>query len=187
MSLELRRHIDTVVQLTDSEFDFVLSHFARRKLKKHQFLVQANDYVTNDYWVIKGLIKAYHSDIDGRDHIIQFAMEDWWITDYQAYFNQTKATLTVDCLEDTEVLCLSLENRDKICAELHKIEHFFRKKSNAGYIALQRRILSLLTSRAKERYEQFLVQYPTLLQRVPKTLIASYLGVSRETLSRLSS
>ena len=58
---------------------------------------------------------------------MQFASEDWWITDYQAYFRKTKATLNVDCLEDTEVLCLSLENRDKVCAELHKAEHFFRK------------------------------------------------------------
>ncbi|WP_177764914.1 Crp/Fnr family transcriptional regulator [Flavobacterium sp. I3-2] len=187
MNKELRQHIEKIVSLTDSEFDFVLSHFTTKQFKKHQFLVQESNYVTNDFWVVKGLVKAYHSDIDGKEHIMQFAMEDWWITDYQAYFNQTKATLNVSCLEGTEVLCLSLENRDKICAELHKIEHFFRKKSNAGYVALQRRILSLLNSNAKERYDQFLVQYPSLLQRVPKTLIASYLGVSRETLSRLSS
>ena len=88
--------------------------------------------------------------------------------------------------ESTEVLTLSLYNREKLCADMHKIEHFFRKKSNNGYIALQRRILSLLNSNAKERYEKFISQYPTLLQRLPKTLIASYLGVSRETLSRLS-
>ncbi|ROI06716.1 Crp/Fnr family transcriptional regulator [Chryseobacterium sp. G0240] len=187
MSKELRNHIEKIVSLTDSEFDFVLSHFTTRKFKKHQFLIQEGNYVISDFWVVKGLVKAYHSDMDGKEHIMQFAMEDWWVTDYQAYFNQTKASLNVDCLEDTEVLCLSLENRDKICSELHKVEHFFRKKSNAGFVALQRRILSLLNSNAKERYEQFLIQYPTLLQRVPKTLIASYLGVSRETLSRFSS
>lgn len=187
MSKELRQHIEKIVPLTDSEFDFVLSHFKAKSFKKHQFLVQESNYVHHDFWVVNGLVKAYHSDIDGKEHIMQFAMEDWWITDYQAHFNQTKATLNVSCLEDTHVLCLSLENRDKICAELHKIEHFFRKKSSAGYVALQRRILYLLNSNAKERYEQFLVQYPTLLQRIPKTLIASYLGISRETLSRLSS
>jgi CRP-like cAMP-binding protein len=187
VSKVLRQHIEKIVQLTDSEFDFVLTHFSYKKLKKHQFLIQEGDYVNNDFWVVKGLIKAYHSDADGKEHIMQFAMEDWWVTDYQAYFNQTQSILNVDCLEDTEVLCLSLENREKVCAELHKMEHFFRKKSNTGYIALQRRILSLLNSSAKERYEQFLTQYPTLLQRVPKTLIAAYLGVSRETLSRLSS
>ena len=66
---------------------------------------------------------------------MQFAMEDWWITDYQAYFNQTEATFTIDALESTEVLTLSLYNREKLCADMHKIEHFFRKKSNNGYIA----------------------------------------------------
>lgn len=131
------------------------------------------------------MLRAYSTDDNGREHIIQFAKEDWWISDYQAYFNQSKSTINIACLEETEVFCLSLEDREKICSELHKVEYFFRKKSNNGYIALQRRILSLLNSSAKERYEQFLSQYPDLLQRIPKTLIASYLGVSRETLSRL--
>jgi CRP-like cAMP-binding protein len=186
MSIELRRHIEKITPLTDQEFDYILSHFTTKKLKKHQFLIQEGDNVSNDYFVVKGLLKAYHVDKEGKEYIMQFAMEDWWVTDYQAYFSQTKATLNIDCIEEAEILCLSLHNRDKICAELHKIEHFFRRKSNMGYVALQRRILSMLNSNAKERYEQLLLQYPTLFQRVPKTLIASYLGVSRETLSRFT-
>lgn len=186
MSEILRQQIEKITPLTDKEFDYILSHFTTKKLKKHQFLIQESDSVQNDYFVIKGLLKAYYVNEEGKEHIMQFAMEDWWITDYQAYFNQTKVLLNIDCIEPTEVLCLSLYNREKLCADLHKIEHFFRKKSNSGYIALQRRILSLLNSNAKERYEQLLQQYPTLFQRVPKTLIASYLGVSRETLSRFS-
>ncbi|NBA87541.1 cyclic nucleotide-binding domain-containing protein [Emticicia sp. CRIBPO] len=185
MSLALRQHFEKMIPLSDQEFDYLLSHFTTKKLRKHQFLVQEGDFVMNDYFVVKGLLKAYHTDQEGKDHILQFAMEDWWITDYQAYFSQSPASLTIDCVEEVELLCLSLQNRDKICAELHKIENFFRRKSNSGYIALQRRILSLLNSNAKERYEQLLQQYPGLFQRVPKTLIASYLGVSRETLSRL--
>ena len=186
MCLELRQHFEKIISLTDQEFAYILSHFTPKKLKKHQFLIQEGDEVVNDHFVVKGLLKAYHTDKEGKEHILQFAMEDWWVTDYQAYFSQSKATLSIDCLEEVEVYCLSLQNRDKICAELHKVEHFFRKKSNSGYIALQKRILSLLNSSAKERYEQLLLQYPTLFQRVPKTLIASYLGVSRETLSRIS-
>lgn len=186
MSEILRQQIEKITPLTDKEFDYILSHFTTKKLKKHQFLIQESDLVQNDYFVIKGLLKAYYINEEGKEHIMQFAMEDWWITDYQAYFNETKASLNIDCIETTEVLCLSLYNREKLCADMHKIEHFFRKKSNSGYVALQRRILSLLNSNAKERYEQLLQQYPALFQRVPKTLIASYLGVSRETLSRLS-
>jgi CRP-like cAMP-binding protein len=187
MSTELRRHFEKITPLTDQEFGYILSHFTTKKLKKHQFIIQEGDNVTNDYFVIKGLLKAYHIDKEGKEYIMQFAMEDWWVTDYQAYFSQTKATLNIDCIEEVEILCLSLHNREKICADLHKIEHFFRRKSNMGYVALQRRILSMLNSNAKERYEQLLLQYPTLFQRVPKTLIASYLGVSRETLSRFTS
>jgi CRP-like cAMP-binding protein len=186
MSEILRQQIEKITPLTDKEFDYILSHFTTKKLKKHQFLIQESDLVQNDYFVIKGLLRAYYINEEGKEHIMQFAMEDWWITDYQAYFNETKASLNIDCIEPTEVLCLSLYNREKLCADMHKIEHFFRKKSNSGYVALQRRILSLLNSNAKERYEQLLQQYPALFQRVPKTLIASYLGVSRETLSRFS-
>ncbi len=186
MSEILRQQIEKITPLTDEEFDYILSHFTIKKLKKHQFLLQESEFAQYDFFVTKGLLKAYYKNTEGKEHILQFAMEDWWITDYQAYFNETKALLNIDCIEATEVLCLSLYNREKLCADMHKIAHFFRKKSNSGYVALQQRILSLLNSNAKERYEQLLQQYPSLFQRVPKTLIASYLGVSRETLSRLS-
>lgn len=187
MSEILRKHIEEITPLTDKEFEYVLSFFTEKTFKKHQFLVQEGNDVPNDFFIISGLVKAYHPGNDGKAHILQFAMENWWVTDYQAYFNEAKAALNVDCLEDTKVLCISLNNREKLCADMHSIERFFRKKSNSGYMALQRRILSLLNKSAKERYELLLSQYPALFQRVPKILLASYLGVSRETLSRLSS
>jgi CRP-like cAMP-binding protein len=187
MTHPLRPHIEKITPLTDEEFEYILAHFTLKKLRKHQFLVQENDLVPNDYFVLSGCLKAYHTDPEGKDSILQFALPDWWVTDYQAYFRETPATISIDCIEPSDVLCLSLHNREKLCSEMHKIEHFFRKKSNAGYVALQQRILSLLNSNAKERYEQLLQLYPSLFQKVPKTLIASYLGVSRETLSRFVS
>ncbi len=186
MSIELKKHIEEITPISDAEYEYIFSHFKKKKLRKHQFLIQEGNNVLNDHFVIKGLLKAYYTNDEGKEHILQFAMEDWWVSDYQAYFNKGKAIINVDCLEDCEVLCLSLENREKICSELQKIEYFFRVKSNFGYIALQRRILSLLDKDAKGRYEQLIKLYPSLLQRVPKTVLASYLGVSRETLSRLS-
>lgn len=89
----------------------------------------------------------------------------------------------MDCIENCELLCLSLHDREKLCAEMHKIEHFFRKKSNTGYAALQQRILPLLTTNASQRYDQLIRLSPQLLRRVPKKLIAAYLGISRETLN----
>ena len=187
MKSKLRKHIEKITSLTDEEFEYVLSHFNRKELKKHQYIVQEGELVNKDFWVLNGLLKAYYTDDNGKQYILQFAMEDWWITDYRAYFNKTKATINVDCLEPTELLYITLSDREKICSELHKMANFFRIKSSNGYVALQDRILTLLSTNSKERYFQLLDKYPQLYQRVPKTLIASYLGVSRETLSRLNS
>lgn len=95
--------------------------------------------------------------------------------------------MSLKCLEDSEVLCINLEDYNKLCSVFPKMEHFFLHKATSGHIASQQRILSLLSSSAEERYAQLFKRYPSLFQRVSKTLLASYLGVSRETLSRLSS
>lgn len=187
MSQILRQQIEKIIQLTDQEFVYILSHFATKKLKKNQFVVQEGQLVESDFFILNGCLKSYSTDANGKEHIIQFGMQDWWITDYQAYYNQTRATVNIDCIEESELLCLSYTNREKLCAEMHKMEHFFRKKTNKRNVALQRRILSLLSSNAKERYDKLLEEYPQLFQKVPKQLIASYIGVTRETLSRFRS
>lgn len=187
MSRILRQQIAKIIQLTDLEFDYVLNHFSTRKFKKNQFVVQEGQLVENDFFILSGCLKSYSTDANGKEHIIQFGMPDWWITDYQAYYNQIAATVNIDCIEESELLCLSYTNREKLCAEMHKMEHFFRKKTNKRNVALQQRILSLLSSNAKERYDKLLGEYPQLFQKVPKQLIASYIGVTRETLSRLNS
>lgn len=185
MSQDLREHIEKIVFLTDEEFDFTLSHFTAKRFLRHQYLVQEGSHVEYDYLILDGLVKSFHTDEQGKEHILQFAMRDWWITDPQAFNNRTKADLNVYCLENCYALAITLQNKEILCAGLPKMEHFFRKKATAGYIALQRRILCLISNSAKDRYEDLLQNYPSLIQRVPKTMIASYLGVSRETLSRL--
>ena len=186
MESSLRQHIEKIIPLTNSEFDVIYSHFTPKKYKKHQFIVQEGESVPNDFFVLDGCLKSYFTDMNGKVHILQFGMKDWWITDYQAYYSQTKATINIDCIEDSELLCLSVENREKLCSEFQKVEHFFRKKTNRHNVALQKRILSLLSSSAEERYLQLLKMYPLLSQKVPKHIIASYLGVTRETLSRFN-
>ena len=137
--------------------------------------------------MVSGLLKLVYTDDTQKQHIVSFAMEDWWESDYYAYYTQTEATMSLECLEDTEVFCLSFDDYKKLCDGLQKMEHFFLEKAVFGFLGSQRRILSWLTSSAKERYEQLLKRYPALIQRVPKSQLAAYLGVSRETLSRLSS
>ncbi len=185
-SSALRAHLEQVVQLDDVAFQGIAQHFQPKKLRKQQFLVSKGDRVFNDHWVEKGLAKAYILDQKGKEYILQFAYEDWWITDYKAYFSQAVAEMWIECLEPTTVWCLSLEHRGQVCREWHTMANFFRIKSNRGYVALQQRILSLLQDTAQERYDKLLQKYPTLFQRVSKTQIAAYLGVSRETLSWLS-
>jgi CRP-like cAMP-binding protein len=118
-------------------------------------------------------------------YILQFAMPTWWTSDYNALYTQTRATIHVDCVTDVEVLSLSNADREKLCKEIHPIEHFFRWRTNRGYVASQKRLLSFMNNDAKARYEELLALYPQLYNLVPKHLIAAYLGVSRETLSRL--
>ncbi|WP_298735654.1 Crp/Fnr family transcriptional regulator [uncultured Chitinophaga sp.] len=185
MHNKLRDHIQQIVPLTDEAFSTISAHFTSRKVRKHQFLIQEGDPVHYSYFVVSGLLKLAHIDANGKEHILHFATEDWWVSDYQAWFNKTKATMSLDCMEDAEVLAITLEDHNKLMAAFPKMEHFFLQKSNLSYIASQQRIISLLSTSAKERYEQFLRQYPSLVQRINKTLLASYLGISRETLSRL--
>ena len=186
MQEELKAHIEKIVSLSDEEFDFVLIHFTAKKFKKHQYLIQEGYPVKYHHFVVSGLLKLVYTDDSGKRHIVAFAMEDWWETDFHAYYTKTNATMSLECVEDTEVLCLSLDDYRKLCDGLPKMERFFLEKSHWGFIGVQRRIISWLTSSAKERYEQLLAKYPQLVQRVPKSLLAAYLGVSRETLSRLS-
>ncbi|WP_298417832.1 Crp/Fnr family transcriptional regulator [uncultured Kordia sp.] len=187
MKHPLRQHIEEIIDLTDEEFQFVLGHFESIKKRKHQYLVQEGALVQKEYWIAKGCVKSYFLDDTGKEHILRFGMEHWWITDYESFVKQVPSKINIDCLEDCELLYISFDNREKLTSKMHKMERFWAKKSKLGRIALQNRILSLLKNSAKERYDVLLEQYPKLFQRVPKKLIASYLGVSRETLSRLNS
>tara|TARA_R110000868_G_scaffold111773_1_gene301524 strand:- start:26961 stop:27524 length:564 start_codon:yes stop_codon:yes gene_type:complete len=187
MQGNLRQNIEKIVQLTDEEYEAVQALFYAKKMNKNQFLIKEGESVNDVYFIKTGLLKLIYTDISDKQHIVSFAMEDWWETDLQAFFNTSKATLSLQCIEDTEVLCLPLENYHKMCYEMPKLQIFLIKMSNAGFLASQRRIIALLTTNVKERFEQLIKQYPTLFQRVPKSQLALYLGVSRETLSRLYS
>ena len=181
----LRQHIEKISKLSDEEFDYVFSHFTTKKLKKGDFLIKAGEKVTSIHLVFSGCLKAYYINDNAKLHVIRFAMEDWWVTDFQAFYHKTPAILNIDCIEDSELLCITLENREKLCNEMHAVEHFFFKKQNASYIAVHQRLLSLMNDNAKERYETLISKYPEIIKRIPKHLIAAYLGVTRETLSRL--
>ncbi|WP_460582922.1 Crp/Fnr family transcriptional regulator [Hymenobacter arcticus] len=183
---QLREHLEQIVSLTDEEFALVLAQFTSRQFRKQQFLIREGERVWDMYFVVKGLLKLVHTDAAGKAHIVSFALEDWWEGDFAAYLTQTPATLSLQCLEDTAVWCLPLAGYEYLCQHLPPMARFFLVKFTRGGVAAQQRILSLLALPARERYELLLRQYPALPQRVSKTQLAAYLGVSRETLSRLA-
>lgn len=180
-----RKHIEEIVPLTDNEFVQIASFFKFNKIKRKDVIIKEGQRVNFEYWVIKGLLKSFLVDDFGKEHIVQFAMENWWISDYASYKNCSKGEIYVQALEDTFVLELKYEDRIKLCKDIAKMNEFFATKTFGGFVALQKRVTSLLKNSALEKYNLLLEQYPALFQRVSKTMIAQYLGVSRETLSRL--
>lgn len=182
----LKNHIEKIIPLTDSEFEFVAPLFTPKVYRKGQFIFHEGEYLTKNFFLCRGLVKLVYNDSDAREHIVSFAMEDWWETDFEAFYTQKKTTMSLICLEDTDVLFITYDDYKHLCNALPKIEHFFLEKTYFGFIAAQKRILSALTLNTAERYRQLIERYPNLIQRVPKSQLAAYLGVSRETLSRIS-
>lgn len=181
----LKQHIAKTASLTDEQFDFLFSHFKPRSFQKGQVVISEGDKVDQEYFVVSGCLKAFFISDQIKMYILQFAMPTWWTSDYGALYNHTRASISIDCITDAQVLCLSNDDREKICRELHQAEYFFRWRTNRGYLASQKRLLSFMNNDARARYEELMALYPQLYNLVPKHLIAAYLGVSRETLSRL--
>jgi CRP-like cAMP-binding protein len=171
--------------LNQEQFEYFFSHFKQHYFKKGQAVISAGETVDSEYFVVSGCLKSFYINEDTKMFILQFAMPGWWTSDYEALYNRTKATINIDCITDAVVLHISNDDREKLCNELHMVEHFFRWRTNKGYVAAQKRLLSLMNNDTKYRYEELLQLYPELYNLVPKNLIAAYLGVSRETLSRL--
>lgn len=181
----LKAHLSKTIDLSDEEFNYFFSHFKPISFSKGQKIITAGDTVESEYFVLNGCLKTFYTSEDLKMYILQFALSTWWASDYGALYGDGKATVNLDCVINTDVLCLSGQDREKLCKEIYQIEYFFRWRSNKGYVAQQKRLLSLMNNDTKARYEELMKMYPSLYNIVPKQLIAAYLGVSRETLSRL--
>src|SRR3979411_2805648 len=122
----LKQHIVKTAMLTDHEFNYFFSHFKLQSYKRGQTIITEGDKVACEYFVISGCLKSFFINDDLKMFILQFAMPTWWASDYNALYNRTRATISVDCITDAEVLCLTNTDRERLCHELHNVGHFFR-------------------------------------------------------------
>ncbi|SNR44389.1 Crp/Fnr family transcriptional regulator [Flavobacterium sp. ov086] len=181
----LIHHIQNRIQLSEEELDQFVSEFKITKIKKRQFIIQPDFVAKYRNYVVKGALRAYVVSGQGQEHTISFAIEDWWISDYNSYIYQQPATMFVMALEDTVLLQLDFEAETKLKNTNPKFETFFRITAERTAAFFQRRIILNLTSTAEERYESFIEKYPSIVQRVPQYALASYLGMTTEFLSKI--
>ncbi|MBU2951779.1 Crp/Fnr family transcriptional regulator [Tamlana agarivorans] len=183
----LLNYIKNHVTLTETEEAILTSKVSYRKYLKGQFIVQQGDVCKYECFVISGCTKTFYVDDEGQEHIVMFSVEDWWTSDIGSFITQTPADFNVQCLENTELIMFSSDVIEELYAEIPKLERFFRRIIERALVASQKRIIRSFSLSAKERFLYFRNQYPQIEQRIPQYMIASYLGITKEFLSKIKS
>ncbi|AZA74517.1 cAMP-binding domain of CRP or a regulatory subunit of cAMP-dependent protein kinases [Chryseobacterium indoltheticum] len=178
-------HIQNKVSLTEEEKSELQSFFSVKKLKKKQYLLQEGDVCKCLSFVNKGLLKSYFTDEKGGENINMFAFEGWWISDFKSFINQEKAVLNIDAVEETELLMITLEDYDKLMLKIPVMDRYFRILYQNSLVTKDYRLIASNSYTAEEKYLQLVQKNPGMIKRVPHNLIASYLGLAPETISRI--
>jgi CRP-like cAMP-binding protein len=181
----LFQKLDEKIQLSEEEKELCKTFFIPKKLRKRQYILQEGDVCKYVAFVEKGMLRSYTIDEKGNEHIMQFAFEGWWIADQFSFLTGEPAVYTIDAIEDCELLLLSKQEEDQLLKRIPKFERYFRILLQNSLIATQRRLISSLSQTAEERYHQLINICPTIPQRVPQHMMASFLGITPETLSRI--
>jgi CRP-like cAMP-binding protein len=181
----LYKYFEQSFPLTEKGKVLIQSLVHPRKLKKGEFLVRAGEVCRYGAFVTKGFLRSYVIDGKGKEHIIQFAPENWWISDKAGMSEGVPSTFFIDAVEDSEVLLIELAGHMTLLEKLPGFAESFRAGMQRRAIAKDHRIISSLTSTAEQRYSDFLETYPGIAQRVPQHMLASYLGITPETVSRI--
>ncbi|WP_350290932.1 Crp/Fnr family transcriptional regulator [uncultured Croceitalea sp.] len=171
--------------MDETAFEKLLYLFKPFNLKKGESLIEQGSIVNHQYFVLKGCLRTFMIDSEGKEHTIQFATENWWVSDYISYYKKVKSLMVVECLEDCQLLKINRTDLDDLFDQFPLVERFFRKQLENAFVAFQIRILSSLHQTAENRYSLFIKNYSDIEQRVKNYQIASYLGITPESLSRL--
>ncbi|MDP4264902.1 MAG: Crp/Fnr family transcriptional regulator [Bacteroidota bacterium] len=186
MKLDLiLQNIAKHIQLDEKEIDYFTSLLTQKTIKRKGFLLKEGEICGYESFINSGCLRTYSIDNKGVEHIVMFAVEDWWTGDLYSFLTQTPASFTIDALEDTEVLQISKANLEKLYYDVPGFERFFRIMLQNAFIAQQQRINQTLAFTAEERYLHFIHKFPQLEQRIPQKQVAAYLGITPEFLSML--
>ncbi|QHT69202.1 Crp/Fnr family transcriptional regulator [Rhodocytophaga rosea] len=181
----LIRHLSRYISLEPQEITLLTESFKLKHLKKKDFLLHQGEVSRFETFVNKGCLRAFHITNKGEEHIVQFAVEDWWIGDMYSFLTQTPAMYTIEALEDCELLQIDKNGLEELYLKLPKMERFFRIIIQNAFVASQKRIISSMSQTADERYLAFIEKYPAIEQRIPQYQVAAYLGITPEFLSRI--
>lgn len=178
-------HIEHKVALSDAEKSAIAAFFTFKKIRKKQFILEEGDICMHLFFVNKGLIKSYRLDEKGNEHISLFGWEGWWISDFNSYINQQPATLYIDAVEDTELFLLSRAAYEQLTLDVPIMDRYFRLLYQNSLVTKDERLISSNSYSAEEKFQRLIQSNPEIMQRVPQHLVASYLGLAPETLSRI--
>lgn len=171
--------------LNKEEIAEVRAVSVEKKIRKRQYLLQEGDVCVNNCFVVNGCLRLYRVSEDGNEHMLRFAAENWWMSDQESLYNATPSKNYIDALEPSNVILISISNYVALQKNIPKFREMVEMLKARSFEASQRRILSNISFSAEEKYQNFIQTYPAFFRRVPLHMIASYLGISRETLSRV--
>ena len=173
------------LDFTNDELKLIESVFHKEIIKKGEILIHPGDTVDVQYYILDGCLRAFHLDNQGKEYTLQFGIADWWMSDFTAFFSEDKAILTVEAITDSIIYRINKKDKEYLCSQIPKIDRFFRIKLERAFAAFQKRILTGISKTAKERYLDFMATYPKIETYLKNYHIASYLGITTESLSRI--
>jgi len=181
----LLEYFNQFLPLSEEEQSIVQEVFKERKVKRRQFILNEGDVCTQNTFVVEGCFRMYIIDEKGKEHNLQFAVENWWIGDIGSFHSEEPSKLYIEALENSVILQCKKEEQLKLFVEHPKFNRIFRVLAENAMVSLQTRILQNISSTAEERYLDFMMRYPHFFNRISNVQIASYIGVTPEFLSKI--